>query len=153
MKSPISPVCLDFCQNCRFWSLEIADFRRLAIYLQAQIRIASRMSKIADLATYRQKWQHCSSPSAFSFLSSAPFWISLQNRSNPTCFWPKLLRTPKCIFMLISFNAFQPISTFLQLPIFLKEICISQFLHTFPYKIKKYGNWIKSVSMNMPQKL
>ena len=60
MKSPISPVCLDFHQNRRFWSLEIADFRRLAIYRQAQIRIASRMSKIADLATYRQKWQHCS---------------------------------------------------------------------------------------------
>ena len=59
MKSPISPVCLDFCQNRRFRSLEIADFRRLAIYRQAQIRIASRMSKIADLATYRQKWQHC----------------------------------------------------------------------------------------------
>ena len=58
MKSPISPVCLDFHQNRRFWSLEIADFRRLAIYRQAQIRIASRMSKIADLATYRQKWQH-----------------------------------------------------------------------------------------------
>ena len=58
MKSPISPVCLDIRQNRRFWSLEIADFRRLAIYRQAQIRIASRMSKIADLATYRQKWQH-----------------------------------------------------------------------------------------------
>ena len=58
MKSPISPVCLDFRQNRRFKSLEIADFRRLAIYRQAQIRIASRMSKIADLATYRQKWQH-----------------------------------------------------------------------------------------------
>ena len=53
IKSPISPVCLDFHQNRRFWSLEIADFRRLAIYRQAQIRIARRMSKIADLATYR----------------------------------------------------------------------------------------------------
>ena len=59
MISPISPVCLDFRQNRRFWSLEIADFRRLAIYRQAQIHIARRMSKIADLATYRQKWQHC----------------------------------------------------------------------------------------------
>ena len=57
-KSPISPVCLDFRQNRRFWSLEIADFRRLAIYRQAQICIARHMSKIADLATYRQKWQH-----------------------------------------------------------------------------------------------
>ena len=60
MISPISPVCLDFRQNRRFWSLKIADFRRLAIYRQAQIRIARRMSEIADLAIYRQKWQHCS---------------------------------------------------------------------------------------------
>ena len=45
--------------NIASLGLKIADFRRLAIYRQAQILIASSMSKIADLAIYRQKWQHC----------------------------------------------------------------------------------------------
>ena len=44
--------------NIASLGLKIADFRRLAIYRQAQILIASSMSKIADLAIYRQKWQH-----------------------------------------------------------------------------------------------
>ena len=74
MKSPISPVCLDFRQNRRFWSLKIADFRRLVIYRQAQIHIARRMSKIADLATYRQKWQHCLFVLNFDWPERAPDW-------------------------------------------------------------------------------
>ena len=41
--------------NIASLGLKIADFRRLAIYRQAQILIASSMSKIADLAIYRQK--------------------------------------------------------------------------------------------------
>ena len=48
-KSPISPIS----------GLKIADFRRLAIFRQGQIAIAKHRSKIADLAIYCQKWQHC----------------------------------------------------------------------------------------------
>ena len=58
LKSPISPGFLVFRQNRQLSRLEIADFRQLAIHRQAQIHIASSMSKIADLAIYRQKWQH-----------------------------------------------------------------------------------------------
>ena len=58
LKSPISPGFLEFRQNRRFWRLKIADFWRLAIYRQGKNLIAISGSKIADLAIYRQKWQH-----------------------------------------------------------------------------------------------
>ena len=39
--------------------LKIAEFWRLAIYRQLKFSIAKEKPKIADLAIYRQKWQHC----------------------------------------------------------------------------------------------
>ena len=58
LKSPISPGFLEFRQNRQVCRLKIAEFRRLAIYRQLKFSIAKEKPKIADLAIYRQKWQH-----------------------------------------------------------------------------------------------
>ena len=46
-------------QNRQSLRLKIAEFWQLAIYRQLKFSIAKEKPKIADLAIYRQKWQHC----------------------------------------------------------------------------------------------
>ena len=57
-KSPKSPHYFEIRQYRQFLGLKIAEIRHLAIYRQPKISIATERPKIADLAIYRQTWQH-----------------------------------------------------------------------------------------------
>ena len=74
-KSPKSPHYFEIRQYRQFLGLKIAEIRHLAIYRQPKISIATERPKIADLAIYRQIWQHCVSLVCKGFSTS---WDSLR---------------------------------------------------------------------------
>ena len=92
-KSPISPIS----------GLKIADFRRLAIFRQGKIAIAKHRSKIADLAIYRQKWQH---------------WASeIEDKAPPLCIFSELILSLISLLIPPNFST-APLSSAKQAKIF-----------------------------------